>query len=60
MKDEAVVIVCPECQRLRLLRSCVELTESGEATLSRDVAVSDFVKQISPNVSIKRTVAPGL
>nr|POF11849.1 hypothetical protein CFP56_78079 [Quercus suber] len=56
--DEVVVLVCLECQRLRLLHSCTTKTEFAEVTLPYDMVVLDCVNKITYNCTFKYTLEP--
>jgi len=51
-----VVLVCVECQSLRLLHSCTTPTEFAEVTLPYDVVVLDCVNKIVYNCVFKYTL----
>lgn len=56
--DEVVVLVCMQCQRLRLLHSCTSKTEFAEVTLPYDMVVLDCVNKIVYNIAFKYTLEP--
>jgi hypothetical protein len=58
--DTTLVLVCLDCQRLRLLHSCTGETTFVEVTLPYDTIVLDCVNKIVHNYSFKYTIEPDI